>query len=45
LPAAESEEEVLMAANIITTQFSIAMFAVGAKNIAELQSNKILWMG
>ena len=45
LPAAESEEAVLMAANVITTQFSIAMFAVGAKNVAELQSNKILRMG
>jgi len=44
LPAAESDEAVFNAANVITRQFSIAMFAVGAKNIAELQSNKILRM-
>ena len=44
LPAAESDEAVLNAANVIIRQFSIAMFAVGAKNIAELKSNKIFRM-
>ncbi len=42
LPAAESEEALLNATHIITKQFSIAMFSAGAKNVAELQSNKIV---
>lgn len=41
LPAAESEKALFDAANIITKQFSIAMFAVGAKDISELSLNKI----
>ena len=44
LPAAESEEALLNAAHIITKQFSIAMFSVGAKNVADLKSNKIVRM-
>lgn len=44
LPAAESEKALLNAALIITKQFSIAMFSVGANNIAAMQSNKIVRM-
>ncbi len=44
LPAAESEEAVITTADIITRQFSIAMFAVGAKNVSELKQNKIFRM-
>ncbi len=44
LPAAESEKAVFDVADIISRQFTIAMFAVGAKNIAEMQTNKILRM-
>ena len=44
LPAAESEDALLNATHIITRQFSIAMFSVGAKNIGELQTNKIVRM-
>jgi len=41
LPAAESLEALLNTADIITKQLSIAMFAVGAENIAELKLNKV----
>jgi isopentenyl-diphosphate delta-isomerase len=44
LPAADSEEAVIAFAATITKQFKIAMFAVGAKDIAEFQSNKVFRM-